>query len=236
MPLNRRNMLLAGTGASLAVLLYGCGDTNSSSQAQAATDTGAAPDGDVALYDGSPAEPFDSVPVHNPAGLADRPEGGVNATVTLVEYVSPTCPFCANFHATVYPRLKEEYIDTGRIRFIARPFRRNVLDLAVFMVAEASGERYHEVLSAYMASQNFWASNENPRQAIFEVAQQFGFTQETFEAALTDEQLLAALEETREQALNQFGLQGTPTFFINGDRFTGNASYEDLSAEINRRL
>jgi protein-disulfide isomerase len=161
--------------------------------------------------------------------------GGVDATVTLVEYVSPTCPHCANFHMTALPQLKEEYIDTGRIRFIARPFRRNVLDLAVFMVAEAAGNQYNEVLSAYMETQNVWAASQNPRQAIFEVAEQFGFTQERFEEILTDEELLAALEATREQAL-ELGLQGTPTFFINGEKFEGNATYETLSAAIEERL
>lgn len=233
--LNRRNLLLAGSGIGLTTLLFGCGDTSS---ANAQTPDVAAPapaDGDVTLYDGSPMEPLNGDAINNPP-LADRPMGGVDAQVTLIEYVSPTCPHCANFHVTILPQIKETYIDTGRIRFIARPFRRNVLDLAVFMVAEAAGEQYNDVLGAYMQTQNVWAASENPRAAIFQIAQQFGFTQETFEAALTDEELLAAIEATREQALNEFGLQGTPTFYINGNRFTGNPNYEGLSAEIENRL
>lgn len=236
--LNRRNLLLAGSSVGLATLLHGCGDTSANAQqTDAAADTTDAPaaDGEVALYDGSAIEPLNGDAINNPP-LPDRPMGGVNASVTVIEYVSPTCPHCANFHATALPQLEENYINNGRIRFIARPFRRNVLDLAVFMVAEASGERYNEVLSAYMENQNVWAASENPRQAIFEIAQDFGFTQESFEEILTDEDLLAAIEATREQALNEFGLQGTPTFFINGDRFEGNATYEGLSAEIDNRL
>lgn len=235
--LNRRNLLLAGSSVGLVSLLYGCGDT-STANAQSTDDapaTDAPADGEVALYDGSTIEPIDGEAINNPP-LADRPMGGVNADVTVIEYVSPTCPHCASFHMTALPQLAEEYIDTGRIRFIARPFRRNVLDLAVFMVAEASGERYNEVLSTYLETQNVWAASDNPRQAIFEVAEQFGFTQERFEEILTDEEMLAAIEATREQALNEFGLQGTPTFFINGDRFEGNATFEGLSAEIDTRL
>ncbi|WP_196259546.1 DsbA family protein [Pelagibacterium limicola] len=236
--LNRRNLIVLGSGVSVATLLYGCGDTTSNTaQAQATPegDTGAA-EGEVALYDGSPVEPIDNQPINNPDGLPDRPLGGVNATVTVIEYVSPTCPHCATFHNTVLPRIKETYIDTGRIRFITRPFRRNVLDLAVLMVAEASGTAYHEVLSAYMATQNQWATADNPRQAIFQVAQQFGFTQERFEEVLTDEAMFAALESMREQALNQFGLQGTPTFFINGQRLETGATFESLSAAIDAQL
>ncbi|RDE10605.1 DsbA family protein [Pelagibacterium lacus] len=236
--LNRRNLLLAGSSIGLVSLLYGCGDTSTANaQSPDAAPAGDAPaaEGDVELYDGSAIEPINGDAINNPP-LPDRPMGGVDATVTVVEYVSPTCPHCAQFHMTVLPQIKETYIDTGKIRFIARPFRRNVLDLAVFMVAEAAGEQYNEVLSTYLQTQNVWAASENPRQAIFEVAQQFGFTQERFEDVLTDEDLLAAIEATREQALNSFGLQGTPTFYINGRRFEGNYTYEALSAEIENQL
>ncbi|WMT87864.1 DsbA family protein [Pelagibacterium sp. 26DY04] len=236
MSLNRRSLLVAGSSVGLATLVYGCSDSSAEAEvtANVVTETEPAAEGEVELYDGSQVEPINGDPINNPP-LPDRPMGGVDATVTIVEYVSPTCPHCANFHMTALPQLKEEYIDTGRIRFIARPFRRNVLDLAVFMVAEAAGNQYNEVLSAYMETQNVWAASENPRQAIFEVAEQFGFTQERFEEILTDEELLAALEATREQAL-ELGLQGTPTFFINGEKFEGNATYETLSAEIEERL
>ena len=237
MSLNRRNLLVAGSSVGLATLIYGCSDSGAEAEVTANTITEADPaaEGDVALYDGSQIEPINGDAINNPP-LPDRPMGGVNAAVTVIEYLSPTCPHCANFHMTALPQITADYIDTGKIRFIARPFRRNVLDLAVFMVAESAGEQYNEVISAYMKTQNVWAASENPRQAIFEVAEQFGFTQERFEEILTDEELLAALEETREQALNQFGLQGTPTFYINGEKFEGNYSYEGLSAAIEDRL
>lgn len=234
MSLNRRSLLVAGSSIGLATLVYGCSDSSADAQTPT-TDAEPAAGDEVKLYDGSPIEPINGDAINNPP-IPDRPMGGVNADVTIVEYVSPTCPHCAAFHATVLPQIKETYIDTGKIRFIQRPFRRNVLDLAVFMVAESAGEQYNEVLGAYFDTQTQWAASENPRQAIFEVAKQFGFTQERFEEILTDADLLAALEETREQALNEFGLQGTPTFYINGDRFEGNYTYEALSAEIEDRL
>lgn len=239
--LNRRNLLLAGSSVGLATVLFGCGDTSSNAQAQADPEAIENPpaegeaSGEVELYDGAQIEPINGDAINNPP-LPDRPMGGVNADVTVIEYVSPTCPHCAAFHASVLPELEENYISTGKIRFIQRPFRRNVLDLAVFMVAEAAGERYNEVIGAYFDTQTEWAASENPRQAIFEVAEGFGFTQERFEEILTDEEMLAALEATREQALDDFGLQGTPTFFINGERLEGNATYEVLSAEIEDRL
>lgn len=235
MLINRRHLLVAGSAVGLTTLLAAC-DQSPQTPASGGANGGAEATGGGALYDGSAIDPIDSQPINNPTGWKDRPMGGVDARVTVVEYVSPTCPFCANFHATVLPQLKTEYIDTGRVRFIARPFRRNVLDIAVFVIAEAAGEAYSDVLAAYMASQNQWASAASPREALFAVAQQFGFTQERFEQALEDEEMFAAVEALREQAINQFGVQGTPTFFINGQRLETNATYESLSAEINSRL
>lgn len=238
MVLNRRNLLVAGSGLGAAALLYGCSDSsNNNTAAPAASASSSEPTGEVVLYDGGPIEPIDGQEINNPDGVADRPLGGVNSRVTLIEYVSPTCPHCANFHATVYPRLKEAYIDTGKIRFIARPFRRVVLDLAVFMVALNSGNAYNDVLAAYLRTQNQWATAADPRAAIFEIAQQFGFTQERFEQALTDETMFADLESMREQALGKFGLQGTPTFYLNGQRIdAGSATFEGLSAAIDAQL
>jgi protein-disulfide isomerase len=242
--LSRRHLLVAGSSVGIATVLFGCEQNAPAAQANAvetpppAADapTTDAPAADVALYDGSAVEPLSGDAIMNPDGVPDRPLGGVDADVVLVEYVSPTCPHCATFHATVYPQIKEEYIDTGRITFIARPFVRNVLDAVVFMLAEASDTGYHELLGAFMATQNQWAQAENPRQAIFQIAQQYGFTQERFEEILTDQEMFGRLETMRDQALNEFNLTGTPTFYINGEQLSGNATYDDLSQEIEQRL
>lgn len=239
--LNRRNLLITGTAIGASALLYGCGsgsdDTGAETIGQADVSTDApAQDGEIALYTGERIEPINGQPINNPAGMPDRALGGVDAEVTLIEYLSPTCPHCASFHNDVLPQLKQAYIDTGRIRFIGRPFRRNVLDLAVFMVAESAGDSYYDILDAYMANQNQWMTADNPRQAIFEIAQQFGFTQERFEEILTDQEMFAALEAVREQALDEFGVQGTPTFFLNGERLSVNARFEAMSAEIEALL
>jgi hypothetical protein len=110
---------------------------------------------------------------------------------------------------------------------------RNVLDAAVFMLAEAAGPtNYHNVLSTYFRTQTTWASSQTPRDAILEIAKQLGFTQETFDAALTNQVLFTGMEALREQALDEFGLAGTPTFYVNGKTLTGDKTLEQLAAEI----
>lgn len=170
-------------------------------------------------------------------GLADRPEGPADAAVTVIEYASPTCPHCAQFHNEVYPEFKEQYIETGKVQFLLRPFMRNVLDAVVFMLAEAAGEdAYHGVIETYFANHSTWAYSDAPRDAMLDVALQLGFTEESFEAALTNQDLYVALEAVREQAIEKFDLTGTPTFYINGKQLSGEQSIEELAAEIDPLL
>jgi len=165
--------------------------------------------------------------------LPDKPIGQADAPVTLIEYASPTCPHCAAFHEQTYPLLKSEYVDTGKVQFILRPFVRNVLDAVVFMLAEAAGPTsYNNVIDTYFRTQQTWATSNTPRDALLEIALQLGFTQESFEAALTNQDLFTAMETMRDQALNEFGLTGTPTFYINGKQLSGDVSIETLAAEI----
>lgn len=172
-----------------------------------------------------------------PDGVADRPLGATDAKVTVIEYASPTCPHCAAFHINTYPALKEQYIDTGKIQFILRPFVRNVLDAVVFMLAETGDdEAYHNIVDTYFVTQNQWALSDKPRDALLAIALQLGFTEESFEAALTNQELFGAMETLRDQALNEFDLTGTPTFYINGKQLSGDTTLDALAAEIDPQL
>ena len=165
--------------------------------------------------------------------LPDKVLGAANAPVTVIEYASPTCPHCAAFHNNVYPQFKTEYIDTGKVKFILRPFVRNVLDAVIFMLAEAAGEgQYHNIIETYFKTQDQWGTSQTPRDAILEIAKQLGFTEQSFDTALTNQDLFTAMEKMREQALEEFALEGTPTFYVNGKQLTGDKTLEELKAEI----
>ena len=173
-----------------------------------------------------------------PNGVADRPIGGEDAKVTFIEYASPTCPHCAAFHVNVYPAFKEQYVDTGKVTFILRPFVRNVLDAVVFMLAETAedNETYHSIVATYFKTQNQWALSDKPRDELLAIALQLGFTEESFEAALTNQELFDGMESMREQALKEFDLTGTPTFYVNGKQLAGDKTLEELAAEIDPQL
>jgi protein-disulfide isomerase len=188
----------------------------------------------VATASAAEGDMIDVAKLMAPAGgIADHVQGSEDAPVTVIEYASPTCPHCADFSNNVLPGFVSAYVDTGKVKLISRPFVRNVLDAAVFMLAEASGPtNYHNVLATYFKTQNTWAASQTPRDAILEIAKQLGFTQETFDAALTNQALFTGMEAVREQALGEFGLAGTPTFYVNGKTLSGDKTLEQLAAEI----
>lgn len=163
--------------------------------------------------------------------------GPADAKVTVIEYASPTCPHCAQFSNEVYPKFKEEYVDTGKVKFILRPFIRNLQDAVIFLLAYAAGdEKYHDVIETYFKTQGTWGLSDKPKTALLEVAKQLGFTEESFDAALANQDLFDKLKTMQKQAADEFKLEGTPTFYINGKQLTGEKSLDELKAEIDPLL
>lgn len=172
------------------------------------------------------------------AGLPDRFEGQKDAKVTVIEYSSPTCPHCADFALKVYPELKTKYIETGDVLFILRPFVRNVLDAVVYMLAETAPDTdgYIKIVNTFLDTQTDWAVSDKPKDAMLKVAEQLGFTKESFDKALTNQDLFNALEKVRDQAINDFDLTGTPTFYVNGKQLVGFQNLDEMSAAIDPLL
>lgn len=168
----------------------------------------------------------------------DWPIGNAEAKVTMIEYLSPTCPHCARFAAEVFPEFRTKYVDTDKVLYVPRPFQRNVLDAVVFLLAATAtdSEGYLKVIEVFFKTQNDWAVSEKPKDAMFAVAQTLGFTQESFNTALTNQDLFDGMEKLRQQAIDKFDLTGTPTFYINGKALSGEKSIDELSTEIDPLL
>ena len=166
----------------------------------------------------APAE----VPVEElmqPGELPDLVLGSPDAKVTIVEYASMTCPHCATFHERVLPELKTKYIDAGKVRFIFREFPLDNLAAAGSMLARCAGDgKAFAMLDVLFEKQNEWVVRNDPVSKLFELAKQAGFTKESFDKCLTDDKLLAQIEASRTRANEKFGVNSTPTFFINGKR------------------
>ena len=167
-----------------------------------------------------------------PGPLGDEIQGQADAPVTIVEYASMTCPHCSHFHETTYPEMKKKYIDTGKVRFIFREFPLDPLAAAAAMLARcASKDKFFPLIDAFFAQQKDWVV-QKPLQPMFAIAKQAGFTQQSFDECLANQQLLTNLEQQRTHATQKFNVNSTPTFFINGKTVRGALTPEELDKQV----
>jgi protein-disulfide isomerase len=155
-----------------------------------------------------------------PQALPDIVEGKADAPVVIVEYASMTCGHCAAFHNDVYPTLKKDFIDTGKVKFMLREFPLDERAAAAFMLARSLGDKRDAAVDFLFAQQKNWAFTETPFESLANMVKQIGIGQEKFEETLKDEKLQKAVYAVAEQG-QKFGVNATPTFFINGVKFDG---------------
>jgi len=180
-----------------------------------------------ALADKAPAGKVSVDELMAPNALPDVVEGKADAPITIVEYASMTCSHCAAFHRDVYPALKKNYIDTGKAKFILREFPLDPLATAAFMLARASGDKRDAVVDLLFLQQKNWAFVDKPLDGLSNVLKQTGLSEDAFKATLKDQQLYENVNKVRDRAAEKFGISATPTFFVNGDKYSGEISIED---------
>lgn len=167
-----------------------------------------------------------------PPPLGDRIVGKADAPVTVIEYASMTCPHCASFHDKVYPELKKRYIDTGKVRFIFREFPLDTLAAAASMLARcAHQDKFFPLIETLFQRQREWAVQQ-PIPPLMAIAKQAGFTEAKFNACLSDQKMLDALEVERNRASDKFKVASTPTVFVNDKMVRGGGTIEELAKLI----
>jgi protein-disulfide isomerase len=184
---------------------------------------------------GLPAVALDVAELNKPPELGDMSMGPADAKVTFIEYASATCPHCAVFYRDTFPALKSAYIDTNKLRFIFREFPLNDAALAAFMIARAAPkEAYFPLIDTFFRTLETWAQGDVSTN-LFNIAKQAGFTKEKFDATLKDEALAKKILAIRADG-EKFGVDGTPTFFINGEKLGGEQTIDALKAKIDPLL
>ena len=166
-------------------------------------------------------------------------QGNPDAPVQVLEYASYTCPHCAAFHANQYQQIKENYIDTGLIGFTYREVYFDNPGLWASMVARCGGEmRFFGITNLLYENQSEWTRAGDGAAisaALRNIGKVAGLTDEELEVCMSDAdqaQELMAWYQTNGDADN---VQGTPTFFINGEHYS-NMNYADFAAVLDEKL
>ncbi len=160
----------------------------------------------------------------------DRGLGRSTAPIVMIEYYSLDCPHCAAFHADVFPRLKSEFIDTGKVRFVFRDFPLSWAALeAAIMTHCAPPERYFDMQNALLRSGDRWSTAESTRKAVGDIGAAEGVSEAAFQACLDARVWERQIFESQKFAREALGITATPTFLINNDKVEGNIPFDKLS-------
>lgn len=154
--------------------------------------------------------------VMRPGPLPEFAIGSGDAPVTIIKYASLTCPYCRRFQAEVFPVLKRDYIDRGKVRFIIREFPiGKTSGMATIALRCAPMDRYLELYGRFLSTQAQWVSQEVRIEPILKVAQGVGLTAAEFDRCRENHGMIGALNRVKDRG-RELGVIGTPNFFING--------------------
>lgn len=165
--------------------------------------------------------------------------GDENAPVTVYEYVSFSCPHCANFHKAVWPQLKEKYVDTGKVKFVLREVFFSSNDLRIALISRCGGpDRYYPMADLYLNQQRFWRGQPTEAQqasAIHQVAKQAGMPKDLMESCIHDQDFQKTLVANYQTNSGEHAVRSTPSFVINGVTHS-NMSFEEFSELLDDAL
>ena len=159
----------------------------------------------------------------------DRILGNPEAPITIVEYASMTCPHCAHFQDDVLPEIRKKWIDTGKAKLVLRDFPLDEPALRAAMIARcAPPDRYYAFADTFFAAQEKWVKAADYREALARLAKLGGLGKDEFDSCLKDTALENRIVESRLVASKELDVNSTPTFFVNGSKFTGAPTVEEF--------
>lgn len=170
--------------------------------------------------------------------------GEKTAPVTIIEYASLSCPHCASFTRESFEKLKTEFIDTGKAKFIFRNFPLNQPALVAAMFAHCQAqdhkgelpEKYYFTIKALMKTQDSWAFDEKFSEKLESIAKLDGMSSERFSSCINDKKLQEKILADRMDAAKVLQLKSTPSFFVNGEISEGYIDYQTIKKLVEAKL
>ncbi len=167
----------------------------------------------------------------------DIVSGNPNAAVTVVEYSSLACPHCADFYTKIMPKISENYVITGKIKYIHRDLPTNKASLYASMLAYCSGDKRRQWIIALLKSQSSWAFNEKYEEILNNMAQLAGSDEaDAIFKCIKNTDIKQKFMEQSYHDSKAYNITGTPIFFINGTRIEFVDSYEYIAKVLDEKL
>lgn len=164
--------------------------------------------------------------------------GDANAPVEIIEYASLTCPHCARFSADIFPKIKEEYIDTGKVKFIYRNYVMNQYDMAASVVARCkTPEVTKRLMKVFFDRQAAWVGAEDRVGALAGLARRAGGLSRTqFDRCIANRDMQQHLTKMTQTGALRYKVNATPTLLVDGDKIDRTDSWDEIKAAIEAEL
>jgi protein-disulfide isomerase len=167
-----------------------------------------------------------------PVGPDDQVIGEASAPVTVIEYASLTCPHCGRWEKDVFPKVRSEFVEKGKVRFVFRDFPLDRSALKAAQLAHCTGDaRFWGFLEVEFANQAVWATHGDPTDELVKMAKLGGVPEEKARACMNDDKLAEAIT-TSQAGGTDAGVNSTPTFFINGKSYVGEIPYDEFVKDL----
>jgi protein-disulfide isomerase len=169
----------------------------------------------------------------------DMSLGDPNSKITVVEYASATCSHCGRWNQDVYPAFKAKYVDTKKVNYVYREILTAPAEVAAasFLMARCAGkDKYFQVVDSVYRSQEEMFTSGQFREVLVRIAQSAGMDEAKFNACVSDEKALKALNTRVEKYSKEQNITGTPTFVVNGKKVGGPDGGEVTLAQLDAAI
>jgi protein-disulfide isomerase len=161
--------------------------------------------------------------------------GSNDAPIKIKEFFSLTCGHCANFHKNTLPRLKNKYIDKGKIQleFVDYPLDRLAVIAAALARTLPSDEGYVKAIDILLQKQKQWAYSKKPLEGLYSIAKLFGVSSKEFDEIKKNIPLMQEIINRMEEESKNFNIESTPTFIINNEhKISGALSFKEFENKL----
>lgn len=171
----------------------------------------------------------------------DHTLGSPNAPVQFIEYAAPTCPHCAHWNEEVFPKLKANYIDKGKVYYVFRVFPLSSVDVAVEAMAGClPKEAYFQFMDMMFRNQEKWDPDgyqvPDVHAALINMGRIAGMSQEKVDTCISNQDALNKISAIGDHANKAYGINGTPSFIIDGELNRNAVTWQGLQDTLNAAL
>ena len=165
--------------------------------------------------------------------LENQSLGNESAPIKMIEFASLTCGHCAKFHNEVFPKIKKDYIDNGKIFFTYQDFPLDKFALKASVIARCSGkDKYFSFLKVLYKKQKDWTRSQDPFKSLLKIAKLGGLKNDEIKVCVSNKSIEDGILKKRLNSTKKFEIKATPTIYINGKKYNGDLTFEALKLKL----